>query len=95
MTITVHTDNGSGFAILDGSGKPSAPKRHYGLSSMRAQAREAILTAADKHELIFLERLQKLVEAHGPDGIIVRNDFDACLLAVLIDVLREAQGLDL
>jgi len=90
MSSTIHTDNSSGWTVLDGSGKPTVQKRHYGLSNMRAQTREAILDAADKHELIFLERLQKLVEEHGPDGIIVRNDFDVCLLAVLIDVLREA-----
>lgn len=65
--------------------------RYHGLATMQARTREAILAAADKHELIFLERLQALIEDHGPDGIIVRNDFDASLLAVLIDVLREAR----
>ena len=86
MKITIHKDDGAGWAV-----QPEA--RRYGLATMRSETRDALLAVADKHTLTYLERLQKRTEEHGPDGVIIHDDFDACVLGVLIDVLHEAEEL--
>lgn len=48
-----------------------------------------VLEAADRHALEFLTRLEKLTDEHGPDGILVRNEFDAILLRNTLAILRE------
>lgn len=94
MTITIHKDDGSGWGVRDGAGKPVLPEQHHcGLAGMRPETREAVLKAAERHRYNFLTRLQARALRDGPDGEVIRTDFDLIVLGVLIDVLREAEEL--
>lgn len=87
MTIHITTNEGTRTVA-------PRPELHFGLASMRPETRDQVLAAAEKHELTFLERLQEMTAEHGPDGVIIKTEFEATVLGVLISVLREAQGLD-
>lgn len=54
-------------------------------------ARAHVLDAVEKHEAIFLERLLRAAERHGPDGEIVRNDFDLSLLRLVVAALDDPE----
>ncbi len=59
------------------------------LAGLLPRTQDVVLHAAEQHELTFLERLLAQVRRAGPDGAVVRNEFDAIVLEMLVSVKRE------
>lgn len=67
-----------------------APNGERGmLSGLLPRTQDAVLHAAEQHELTFLERLLEKSQQEGPDGVVVRNTFDVIVLEMLVNLRRE------
>ena len=53
------------------------------------RAQDVAMTAVERHALRFLERLLEQARRDGPDGEVLRNQFDMNLLETVIVILRE------
>ena len=58
---------------------------------LRQDRRDLVFNVARTHEMVYLERLLARTRRNGPDGEVIRNGFEAAILAALVEVLREVE----
>ena len=59
------------------------------LPSALPRTQDLVMMAVERHALRFLERLLEQARREGPDGEVLRNQFDINLLETVIVILRE------